>query len=727
MGAKRKSSARQPPAISANHADSQPPLPSESVISDDPSASTTADNRLRKRKLDVNPSLIIPADGGRSMRRRSPSPHVAKQEGNADADPKDPARAKELGMRIWQKIMEAQTKDGEPMAEPFVKLPPKRQFPDYYETIKHPMSLEIVKQRLDKQEYDTLKDVVADIGQIFNNAKRYNVRESALFQWAKKLHATKEDSDSEGDEQDEFTSEPVHRERTETLPPDADGSSAREDEDDAKLLNKKKKGPYVAREGPTVYKLIKPVLKAIKEAKAYDGSGRLISDVFMQLPDRKDLPDYYKTIKTPISLEEIEAKHSGRRYETWEEFFDDLELMCNNAMEYNTDESAVFQDAKRIKDMFPQQRAETKLRLTLPPGTKLSARQKASAMIPVRVANPHLGYAPSTATVNSPVTATMPMSGHMTARGSHGFPGQIPTPSPGAHHSIPQTAYPAPSPSYSQSPYHGSHSLPRPGMSHTSSSSYLPALPLGVVTEEVVASLDRYPVHEQQQWLNSLPPHGVATYRSLNVVVEQKKRQAAAQAQARAQAEAQAQVQAQNAARVQAQAHAQAQAMYQSFSQTQTPSHVPSPSPAARSGASTPALPTPQAERRPPPPQPLISHLDLSYTSPSAFGSQQQIIKLRNSRGVVAHSILLDCNTSELEIAAYPDLALAAERGDQQDEQDMTLHLNGVVSSTGRVVEKEGMKWTVAVPLSKNENRIEVAVGKGGSQGETVIIYLNRQ
>ncbi|TYJ54395.1 hypothetical protein B9479_004983 [Cryptococcus floricola] len=675
MGAKRKSSARQPPASPANHADSQPPLPSESVISDDPSASTTADNRLRKRKLDVNPSLIIPADGGRSKRRRSPSPHVAKQEGNADADPKDPARAKELGMRIWQKIMEAQTKDGEPMAEPFVKLPPKK------------------------------------MTRVFH-ADQTNPGKA------------KEDSDSEGDEQDDFTSGPAHRERTETLPPDADGSSAREDEDDAKLLNKKKKGPYVAREGPTVYKLIKPVLKAIKEAKAYDGSGRFVSDVFMQLPDRKDLPDYYKTIKTPISLEEIEAKHSGRRYETWEEFFDDLELMCNNAMEYNEDESAVFQDAKRIKDMFPQQRAETKLRLTLPPGTKLSARQKASAMTPVRIANPHLGYAPSTATVNSPVTATMR---HMTARGSHGFPGQIPTPSPGTHHSIPQTAYPAPSPSYSQSPYHGSHSLPRPGMSHTSSSSYLPALPLGVVTEEVVASLDRYPVHEQQQWLNSLPPHGVATYRSLNVVVEQKKRQAAAQAQARAQAEAQAQVQAQNAARVQAQAHAQAQAMYQSFSQTQTPSHVPSPSPAARSGASTPALPTPQAERRPPPPQPLISHLDFSYTSPSALGSQQQIIKLRNSRGVVAHSILLDCNTSELEIAAYPDLALAAERGDQQDQQDMTLHLNGVVSSTGRVVEMEGMKWTVAVPLSKNENRIEVAVGKGGSQGETVIIYLNRQ
>ncbi|WVQ70702.1 hypothetical protein IAR50_000224 [Cryptococcus sp. DSM 104548] len=737
MGAKRKTSARHAPATPANNSDNHPPNPPESATSDDPSASTPADSRSRKRRLDVNPSLIIDADGGRPKRRRSPSPRAEKQEEIADADPKDPARAKELGMRIWQKIMEAQTKDGEPMAEPFVKLPPKRQFPDYYDTIKHPMSLEIVKQRLDKQEYDTLKDVVADLGQIFNNAKRYNVKESALFQWAKKLHKmtrifqaeqtnpgkAKEESDSEGDEGEEIPKAPAPRQRTGTLPPDADGSSAREDEDDAKL-NRKKKAPHVAREGPTVYKLIKPVLKAIKEAKAYDGSGRLVSEVFMQLPDRKDLPDYYKTIKTPISLEEIEAKHSGRRYEDWEELFDDLELMCNNAMEYNTDESAVFQDAKRIKDMFPQQRAETKLRLTLPPGTKLSARQKASAMTPVRVANPHLGYAPQTATANSPVTAVMSMPAHLSSRG--GYP--VPTPSPGAHH-IPQTAYPATSPSYSQSPYHGSHPLPIPGMPQTSSSSYLPALPLGVVTEEVVSSLDRYPPHEQQQWLSSLPPHGVATYRSINAIVEQK-RQAAAQAQARAQAEAQvqAQVQAQNAARAQAQAHSQSQAMYQSFPQSQTPSHVPSPSPAARSGASTPALPTPQMERRPPPAQPLISHLDISFTSPSALaGSQQQVIRLRNSRGVVTHCILLDSKTSELEIAAYPDLALAAERGEQSEQPDMMLHLNGVASSTGKVVEKGGTRWTVVAPPGKNESRVEVAVGKGGSNGETITIYLNRQ
>lgn len=38
--------------------------------------------------------------------------------------------------------------------------------------IKHPMCLDTVRQKLDKEEYDDLQDVVADLGQIFNNAKR---------------------------------------------------------------------------------------------------------------------------------------------------------------------------------------------------------------------------------------------------------------------------------------------------------------------------------------------------------------------------------------------------------------------------------------------------------------------------------------------------------------------------------------------------------------------------
>jgi hypothetical protein len=70
-------------------------------------------------------------------------------------------------------------------------------------------------------------------------------------------------------------------------------------------------------------------------------------------------------IRDPISLSEIEAscgsprgltsandvqsRLSGRRYDTWEEFFGQVEQMCLNAMTYNEDESDVFRDAQQIR------------------------------------------------------------------------------------------------------------------------------------------------------------------------------------------------------------------------------------------------------------------------------------------------------------------------------------------------------------------------------------------
>jgi hypothetical protein len=37
------------------------------------------------------------------------------------------------------------------------------------------------------------------------------------------------------------------------------------------------------------------------------GSGRDIAGIFLELPDRKSFPDYYKAILNPISLAEIEV------------------------------------------------------------------------------------------------------------------------------------------------------------------------------------------------------------------------------------------------------------------------------------------------------------------------------------------------------------------------------------------------------------------------------------
>ena len=71
-----------------------------------------------------------------------------------------------------------------------MRLPSKRQYPDYYVMIKHPIALDDIKHKLDAKEYESLKDVMDDFETCFRNAKRYNMRESQIWRDAKFLHVS---------------------------------------------------------------------------------------------------------------------------------------------------------------------------------------------------------------------------------------------------------------------------------------------------------------------------------------------------------------------------------------------------------------------------------------------------------------------------------------------------------------------------------------------------------
>ena len=62
--------------------------------------------RMKKRRLlGVDPSLIISEE--RSKRRKTPTPEAEADEKDVVRDPKDPERAKQLGLQIYGKVMES--------------------------------------------------------------------------------------------------------------------------------------------------------------------------------------------------------------------------------------------------------------------------------------------------------------------------------------------------------------------------------------------------------------------------------------------------------------------------------------------------------------------------------------------------------------------------------------------------------------------------------------------
>lgn len=63
----------------------------------------------------------------------------------------------------------------------FEKLPTKKELPDYYQLIEHPMDVKTIEAKVKKDEYKELADLKADVELMFNNAKDYNMPGSEIY------------------------------------------------------------------------------------------------------------------------------------------------------------------------------------------------------------------------------------------------------------------------------------------------------------------------------------------------------------------------------------------------------------------------------------------------------------------------------------------------------------------------------------------------------------------
>jgi len=80
--------------------------------------------------------------------------------------------------RILQKMTNMKDDAGRPISVLFLKLPSKRDYPDYYQLITNPISLHQIKSR----NYNTGLELRADYGLMFSNAMTYNEPLSQVYQ-----------------------------------------------------------------------------------------------------------------------------------------------------------------------------------------------------------------------------------------------------------------------------------------------------------------------------------------------------------------------------------------------------------------------------------------------------------------------------------------------------------------------------------------------------------------
>ncbi|XP_046782065.1 protein polybromo-1 isoform X12 [Gallus gallus] len=237
--------------------------------------------------------------------------------------------------QLYDTVRSCRNNQGQLISEPFFQLPSKKKYPDYYQQIKTPISLQQIRAKLKNHEYETLDQLEADLNLMFENAKRYNVPNSAIYKRVLKMQQVMQAKKKELARRDDIE--------------DGDSMISSATSDTGSSKRKSKKNMRKQR--------MKILYNAVLEARE-SGTGRRLCDLFMVKPSKKDYPDYYKIILEPMDLKMIEHNIRNDKYVGEEAMIDDMKLMFRNARHYNEEGSQVYNDAHMLEKILKEKRKE---------------------------------------------------------------------------------------------------------------------------------------------------------------------------------------------------------------------------------------------------------------------------------------------------------------------------------------------------------------------------------
>ncbi|KAK9474489.1 Bromodomain-containing protein, partial [Dipodascopsis tothii] len=219
---------------------------------------------------------------------------------------------------IVRAVTELKDEDGRLVHKEFVRLPSRKLYPDYYQTIAEPISLAEIREKIKRQKYEDVAAAAADFALMCTNAKTYNQEESLVYIDAEAIEGRVAE---------------VVAQLTAVRDPTAERNAAM-----AEIVDELTKLKTSAR-------------------------GRYYAELFMVEPDRKLYKHYYKIIKHPMAFGTVSARIEEGRYESWAEFEADVNLIFSNAFTFNEEQSDIYEDAQFLERNFRERLEERRAAL----------------------------------------------------------------------------------------------------------------------------------------------------------------------------------------------------------------------------------------------------------------------------------------------------------------------------------------------------------------------------
>lgn len=98
--------------------------------------------------------------------------------------------------------------DSRVLSEPFMKLPSRHKYPDYYELIKKPIDIKRILAKVEECKYADMDELEKDFMQLCKNAQTYNEEASLIYEdsivlesvFSNARQKVEQDNDSDDDE-----------------------------------------------------------------------------------------------------------------------------------------------------------------------------------------------------------------------------------------------------------------------------------------------------------------------------------------------------------------------------------------------------------------------------------------------------------------------------------------------------------------------------------------------
>ncbi|XP_034386484.1 transcription activator BRG1 isoform X2 [Cyclopterus lumpus] len=137
-------------------------------------------------------------------------------------------------------------------------------------------------------------------------------------------------------------------------PSSSSGGRGRGDKDEDGRRQRKRGRPPAEKISPNPPALSKKMRKIVDAVIKYkdSASGRQLSEVFIQLPSRKELPEYYELIRKPVDFRKIKERIQGYRYRSLGDLERDVMLLFQNAQTFNLEGSLIYEDSIVLQSVF---------------------------------------------------------------------------------------------------------------------------------------------------------------------------------------------------------------------------------------------------------------------------------------------------------------------------------------------------------------------------------------